>query len=460
MPEFLDHRQVFSLLEVTQSIGDILAERFSGAFWVRAELLKLNHYPKSGHCYPDLVEKVKGTVVAQMRAHLWRNAYEETNRRFVEITREPLKDGINILFFARISFHPVYGLALNILEIDPNYTLGVMAREKLETIRKLKENRIFDNNKRLIFPLLPKRIAVISVETSKGFSDFRKKIDENPFGYRFFYMLFPSLLQGDKAVNQLIRQLRRIRKIQDHFDVVAIIRGGGGDVGLNCYDNYRLAREVALFPLPVMTGIGHSTNETVVQMVAHTNNITPTDLADFLIQKFHNFTVPLREYSNAIFNFASGRLLSEKERVSETARYFRTVSLNSIDRNHSFLVRSARELYHHSVAMCTFGVSELKQRSTLLSLHTRSLIRGHNRMLKVSEKQLKAMDPENVLKRGFSITSLNGKVLKDPGILAGGETIVTRLSDGSITSIVESTSKKKWKKKSHTGKPLKSSKQS
>ncbi|MBE9492523.1 MAG: exodeoxyribonuclease VII large subunit, partial [Bacteroidetes bacterium] len=282
MPENINNKQVFSLLEVTQSIERTISNRYTNSIWVKAELLKLNHYPKSGHCYPDLVEKSGGAVVAQIRANLWKDDYQQINKIFLETTKEPLKDGINILFNARIKYHPVHGLALQILDIDPNYTLGDMVREKLETIRKLKEEKIFDRNKSLKFPLLPKRIAVISVETSKGYSDFRNKIDKNPFGYRFFYMLFPSLLQGDKAVNDMLKQLARIRKVKDHFDVVAIIRGGGGDVGLNCYDNYNLAKEIALFPLPVLTGIGHSTNETVVQMVAYKNNITPTDVAGYL----------------------------------------------------------------------------------------------------------------------------------------------------------------------------------
>jgi exodeoxyribonuclease VII large subunit len=312
MPETINDRKVFSLLEVARSISKTIADRYTSSFWVKAELLKLNHYPRSGHCYPDLVEKSAGSVVAQVRSNLWKSDYNQINRRFLEVTGEPLKDGINILLQARIQYDPIHGLSLQILDIDPGFTMGEMLREKLDTIKKLKEEGLFERNKTLPFPLLPKRVAVISVETSKGYSDFRKKIDENPYGFHFFYMLFPSLLQGDGAVPELKRQLNRIRIVKDHFDVVAIIRGGGGDLGLSCYDNYELAKEVALFPLPVLAGIGHSTNETVVQMVAFKNNITPTDLADYLIRKFSDFKTPLENYERLLNEIPNSAGKTEK----------------------------------------------------------------------------------------------------------------------------------------------------
>lgn len=465
MPETIGNRKVFTLLEVAGSIEKTLETRYTSSFWVKAEMLRLNHYPRSGHCYPDLVEKSEGNIVAQIRANLWSTTYREINRTFTEITKEPLKDGINILFSARIGYHPVHGLALTILDIDPSYTLGDMEREKQETIKRLQTGEIFDRNKKLPFPLLPKRIAVISVETSKGFADFRNVIDGNPFGYRFFYMLFPSLLQGNNAVKELLEQFRKIKKVREHFDVVAIIRGGGGDVGLSCYDNYDLAKEIALFPLPVLTGIGHSTNETIAQMVAYKNNITPTDLAGFLIQQLHNFRVPLEERERKIMDFAQQLIKMEETTLKEKIRFFISVTRSRTGKTSSELDVLGREIHHQSrifmnhhkewlaqlsgqlaeqatTAMFnTFG--NLTQKEILFDIHLKNLIDKKKNTLGELEKQVQILDPVRVLKRGFSITRLNGRALSDPAKARKGDLLITELQNGEIKSTVESTKKSK-----------------
>src|SRR5690606_6223526 len=271
MAEVYQERQVFSLYEIAQGLKTVIGERFPYAFWIKAEMIKLNHYRHSGHCYPDLVEKKDGKVIAQMRATLWSSDYLHINGKFLKTLKEPLKDGIKILFLAKISFDPQYGLSLRIMDIDPSFTLGDIEREKFETIERLKTEGYYHKNKQLPFPLLPKRIAIISVETSKGYADFMKVLSNNPYGYKFIMELFPSLLQGEKAITSIKAQLAAIKKIKNRFDVVAIIRGGGGDVGLSCYNDYSLSKAVADFPLPVITGIGHATNETVVEMVAYQN---------------------------------------------------------------------------------------------------------------------------------------------------------------------------------------------
>jgi len=238
MPEKINNKTIFSLLEVTQSVKKTLSERYKSSFWVKAEMNKLNHYPQSGHCYPELVEKKDGKIIAQMKANLWKDDYNKISNNFQRIVKEPLKDGIKILFCAKITFHPTYGLSLRIMDIDTSYSLGDLEKEKAETIEKIKKEGIYNNNKEQKLPLLPKRIAIISVQTSKGYSDFIKVIEENSWGYKFFHLLFPSLLQGEKAVDSLINQLQRIKRVKTHFDVVAIIRGGGGDIGLSCYNNF------------------------------------------------------------------------------------------------------------------------------------------------------------------------------------------------------------------------------
>ena len=438
MSETINNQQVFSLLEVTRSIEKTISARYKSTFWVKAEMIKLNHYSYSGHAYPDLVEKKNGKVVAQIRSTLWSSRFEEINRRFLNITKEPLKDGINIMFRAQIKFSPLYGLSINIIDIDPSVTLGDMEREKQATISKLKEEAIFDNNKKHLLPLLPQRLAIISVETSKGYADFINVIDTNSWGYRFFHMLFPSLIQGDQAVASIMKQLNSIKRVKHHFDLVAIIRGGGGDVGLSCYNNFELSKEIALFPIPVFTGIGHSTNETVVEMVSHTNNITPTKLAEFLIQKFHNFNVPVQEAQRIISEFAIQTLKDTGKGLSDTSKYFQSVTQGLLFQNKEKLQNEIRNLSN--------GIP-------------RQLEKSRNN-LEDKEWQVQMLDPVNVLERGYSITYLNGKALHQSTDVNQGDMIETRLFNGKLESIVRTTNLIKWKKKNRTQKLSKSFKKS
>ena len=350
MADTIDGKKIFSLLEVTSSIQKTLALRYTSSFWVMAEMNKLNYYPQSGHCYPDLVEKMDGKVIAQLKSTLWRDDYNRINDRFLSVVKSPLKDGIRILFCARVTFDSMHGLALRITDIDPVFSLGELEREKQESIALLKKDGLFDLNRTLPFPLLPKRLAIISVETSKGYADFRKMIDGNQYGYRFSYHLFPSLLQGDRAIDSILSQLGRIRKVVSHFDVVAIIRGGGGEVGLSCFNDFRLSREIARFPLPVITGIGHATNETVVEMVAYRNAITPTELAGYLLQKFHDFAVPVRRAQEILASRAAGMIADERRGFFHTMKFFRSVTTNVLLRSRHDIQSLVRELLISVVA--------------------------------------------------------------------------------------------------------------
>jgi exodeoxyribonuclease VII large subunit len=396
-----------------------------------------------------------------MKSVLWRDDYISINSTFLREIKEPLKDGVKILFLAKITFDPEHGLALRILDIDPSYTLGDLEKEKTETIRKLKSEGIFFRNKTLSMPLLPQRIAIISAETSKGYSDFRKVIDENGWNYRFFHLLFPSLLQGDKGVESMMQQLDRIRKVSNHFDVVAIIRGGGGDVGLSCYNNYELSKAVALFPLPMLTGIGHSTNETVVEMVAHENAITPTKLGEFLLQKFHNFAVPLQKAEEKIAIQAKKILQEEKSRFNGEIRMFRSATSNHMQvsrnllMNNSFIIRrESRHLIQHSRLILDHQIRQLDamagntmigEGSRLLQLAgrtgelSRRDLREKSIWLENLSRQVEILDPKNVLRRGYSITLKGGKPVKDPGGLTKGDILETLVAGGKISSEVQST---------------------
>ncbi|MBE0638562.1 MAG: exodeoxyribonuclease VII large subunit [Bacteroidales bacterium] len=462
MPESVQNHKVFSLLEITQSIQRAFQQWYSGAYWIKAEMNKLNFYKYSGHCYPDLVERQDGKVVAQIRGTLWSDDFNRINNNFLSILKEPLKDGINILFLAKVSFSPVHGISLMILDIDPAYTLGDLEREKLETIKRLKQEDIFDQNKLLPLAPLPQRIAIISVETSKGYADFKKIIKGNTWGYKYFLMLFPALLQGDKAPESIMGQLSRIKRVIRHFDAVAIVRGGGGEVGLSSYNNYQLARTITTFPIPVLTGIGHSTNETVAEMVAHTNAITPTELADYLIQKFHNLAVPLNDASRKISGLSQSIMHSEWKRLIEEVRYFRSVTSYAIMRNRELVMSTTRQTAQHAKTSLKEqkghlnslfnellklpsiyiirAVNELDQEVFLLNKNMDAFLKSTEGELSSLEKQLSLLHPENVLKRGYSITLLNGKSVTSTKNIVQGDIIETILHQGNLKSKIIKTS--------------------
>ncbi|MEG2071151.1 MAG: exodeoxyribonuclease VII large subunit, partial [Bacteroidales bacterium] len=303
--ETFNDRPIYTLSEITKSIQTTISKTYTKAYYIKAEILKLNLYPHSGHCYPELVEKENNKIKTSLRAIIWKSQFDAINKRFLTITGEKLKENINILCLATVEFSSQYGLALYIQDIEPTYTLGEMVKNKREVIERLKKEGVFTANKEKQLPVLPKRIAIISVETSKGYSDFMITLNQNSWNYKFECELFPSILQGDKAITTINQRLDEIEKKRSQFDCVVIVRGGGADIGMSCYDDYQLANRVATFSLPVISGIGHSTNESVTDMVAYTYKITPTEVAYFLIQKFHEFAIKVEELQSNMVKSAS-----------------------------------------------------------------------------------------------------------------------------------------------------------
>lgn len=461
MPEKTNDKTIFSLVEISRSIQRCVAENFKSAFWIKAEMNKLNYYSHSGHCYPELVEKKDGKVIAQLKGNLWNTDFIKINAKFLKVLKEPLKDGIKILFCATVNFDPVYGLGLRILDIDPSFSLGELEREKQETIDRLKQENIFDQNKSLLLPLLPQRIAIISVETSKGYSDFIKIIDSNPHGYKFFLYLFPALLQGDRSIESILIQLKKIGKIKSHFDAVVIIRGGGGDVGLSSYNNYHLSKAIALFPIPVLTGIGHSTNETVAEMVCYKSAITPSELADFFIQKFNSYSEPVRKAEELIKEKAKRLIRDEKLKFDNTLKYFRSVTTNllhrsnneikahsiTLSRQSNFLIRNEKQaLSNIATGIRRSSINLIRENLQIvnqLALNTKKFpvtcIEKQKTEINNLEKAVRMLDPINVLQRGYSITLLNGKSISSVNEISEGDTITTLVADGSIESKVNAT---------------------
>lgn len=458
MAEVYQDRQVYSLFEISQSLKKTISEKFPYAFWIKAEMIKLNHYRHSGHCYPDLAEKENGRVIAQTRATLWSSDYLQINNKFLNTLKEPLKDGIKILFLARINYDPVYGLSLRILDIDPSFTLGDIEKEKNDTIKRLKEEDLFDKNKKLPFPLLPKRIAIISVETSKGYADFMKVLSTNPYGYKFILKLFPSLLQGEKAITSIKTQLNNIKKEIENFDVVAIIRGGGGDVGLSCYNDYSLSAAVAGFPIPVITGIGHATNETVVEMIAYQNAITPTKIAEVLIEKFHNFSYPVQEAQRIISERSRRMIKDAGKQLKIISRIFKAESRHLLLKNEGEIRKAIQILSGESKYLIAGNKKTIKEIPLLIKKNSRTYIlneknkiadnktaidknlklyfRTSKQEIEAVEKTIDILNPFNLLQRGYSLTLKNGKIVKSIDEVKKGDIIETMLANGTISSEV------------------------
>jgi exodeoxyribonuclease VII large subunit len=335
-----------------------------------------------------------------------------------------------------------------------------LQRERDETLKRLQKEGLLNLNQQLDFPVLPKRIALISADTSKGYSDFMKVIEQNPWGYKFFTMLFPAYLQGDVAVSSIIEQLERIKKVLSHFDIVVIVRGGGGEVGMTCYNNYELCKAIASFPIPVLTGIGHSTNLTVAEMISFRNAITPTELGEFLIQSFHEFSVPVQEARKSIRTNALKLIEFTRNAFSNETKHFRNAAHLYLNRSDQELQNATRmiqgqakmllvqnkEIINASMhELKNSGYRLLKDQRTELSRSSEILTNGSQRILERKTKEIenlngmvRLLNPINVLKRGFSITTMNGQTLKEGMDLKEGTIIETTTFDLKLVSEIKS----------------------
>jgi len=437
LSETYHNQQIFSLNEVLASVGKTLAARYQRAYWMKAEMNKLNFYAYSGHCYPDLVEKQEGKVVAQTRAIIWSTTFQAINKKFLEVLKEPLKDGINILFLAKITFTPLHGLSLQILDIDPSYSLGILEREKQENINRLKQEGLFYLNKNLELPLLPQRVAVISVETSKGYADFIKIIQHNPSGYHLDLQLFPARLQGDWAINDIIARLQKIKANADDFDVVAIIRGGGGEVGLAAFNDYKLAKAIAEFPIPVLTGIGHATNETISEMVAYKNAITPTECAQFLLDKFEQSDQELTRLMLKINNIVQRKVEREQYLLRQVATALANATKHLATQQNLKLQLHYQLINNYCHRLLENNKATIQTLIRNLAVISTDKINAEHRQLTQFEKNLVLIDPKNVLKRGYSITRIAGKSIQPDGELPKeGQLVETEFYHGKIKSIV------------------------
>ena len=433
-------KQIFSLKQVVQSIQKTIEERYSTNYWVKAEMHKMNRYP-SGHAFPELVQKEDGKIVAQITGTIWKQQLERINEAFIQVVKEPLQDGKTLLLLVKINYHPTFGLTLQILDIDPSYSLGELQREREETLKKLEALQLINRNQSREFPLLPKRIAIISGDSSKGLSDFYQVLQENPYNYYFETTFFEAYVQGDLAVNSICNALEKIKENIAKYDVVGIVRGGGAEVGMTCYNHFDLCKSIASFPIPVLTGIGHSTNLTVAEMVSFRNAITPTKLAEFLVLTFREFDLEIEKLLKQL-SLESERLLSMKQLKL-------IAQVNGLSQLVQKRIRNAKERFlslqfkvqHQSRSQLAQHQQAIENKETRLKPQVQFFLEKEVQKIQQVEEKVQFLDPIHVLKRGYSITRIKGKAIDGNALIEVDSEIETQTIQGTFSAKVTSISR-------------------
>ncbi len=405
--------EAITLLELNGRVKSTLQFEMPDAYWVQAEISSISPSGQ-GHCYLELVQKdaTGRNFLAKAKANIWRGTWLKLKPYFEAQTGETLKVGMKVLLQVTVTFHEVYGYSLVVQEIDPTYTMGDMARRRKEILEQLEKDGVIGLNRELEIPALPQRIAVISSATAAGWGDFRDQLANNIYGFRFYVKLFPAAMQGDDVERSVISALNAVALRRDDFDVVIIIRGGGAVSELSCFDSYNLAFNIANFPLPVITGIGHERDDTVADVVAHTKVKTPTAAAEFIINKVFDTASELENLTRRMGDAISERMNAEKVRIERLSQ-----KLPSL-----------------------FAVLKTRQEQILETIWIRSvngvrnMLTAQTHKLEIVDKTLAAADPAVILKRGYSLTKAGGRSVKCASDLKKGDRLTTVFADGSVES--------------------------
>jgi exodeoxyribonuclease VII large subunit len=427
---------VLTLSELNAAIKETLERAFPETLWVVAEITEFRCNAK-GHCYLELAERDEEETIAQIRANIWARTFRSIAFKFEKATGETLKQGMKVLLQVNVTFHEVYGLSLNIKDIDPTYSLGEMTRKKREVIERLTKEGLITLNKQVPLTLVPQRIAVISSSTAAGYGDFVNHLDGNPYGYKIFHTLHQSLMQGQEAVASIISALREVNRNRKSYDAAVIVRGGGSQIDLSCFDTYSLAAEVAKFPLPVITGIGHERDDTVVDIVAHTKLKTPTAVAEFLLSNMTSFEERLIEAQTILIHRVKEFIGDEDHRLQYLAQHFKHIVKDSFSGEMTRIEIGLHKLIHGTTQMVDSHTNRLRLGMSRIAAGINALFRQHENRITHYGQAIRLLDPVNVLKRGYSITYLNEKAIRDGADVRAGDIIRTRIYKGSIRSKVE-----------------------
>lgn len=448
-----------TLFDLNQRIKETLSREFQSSFWVVAEISEIKEN-SSGHCYLELIQKddQQDYPKAKARATIWAYSYRMLKPYFETTAGRPLSSGIKVLVLVDIVFHEVFGYSLNIVDIEPSYTLGDIEQKRREAIEKLIAEGVFDMNKGLEIPMLPKKVAVISSTNAAGLQDFVNQVETNQYGYKIEYKLFQAVMQGDSAESSIISALNQIYDQSNIYDIVAIIRGGGSQADLSCFDSYWLAAHVAQFPIPVITGIGHEKDTTVVDLVAHTKLKTPTAVAEFILNKYleaesiaDELKMRIEQITDEIIsdqNHRLGRMLSlilpitlqktskEKLLIERTQNKINFSLTQLFYKHNSHISETIKSIEYQSLLKLSNSNNRIDFLKKSLQNHSQHFIEKKWNNLEVNSNSINSLNPINVLKRGYSITYFNGKILTNPIVVAKGDTIKTLLKEGAISSTI------------------------
>ena len=432
-------KNVLSLFELNQLVRRSVRTCLPDEYWVQVELsdVRANY---SGHCYLECVQKdpKSNSLIAKARGIIWSNVFSQLKPYFEQETGQAFVSGIKVLVKVTVDFHELYGYSLTIVDIDPAYTLGDMARRRREILLRLQEEGVLSLNKELELPWLRSRIAVISSATAAGYGDFCNQLENNAFGFAFYPRLFPAIMQGERVEASVIAALDRIYAESEKWDVVVIIRGGGATSDLSGFDTYDLAASCAQFPLPIITGIGHERDDTVIDLVAHTRVKTPTAAAEFLVNHLRHTAEQLENYAYYIRQEVPARLNREKERLERCITRIPArvqMRLQREDFRRERLAKRMEMAWQSRLAREQYRL-ELSSRLSV-ALQARLLKEKHR--LDLLEKSVEAASPDLLLKRGYSITLKDGKAVTDASLLKPGDGVVTRVAKGQFSSEVQGT---------------------
>lgn len=426
-----------SLHDLNSLVKSVIDNELSSHYWIRTEMsdVRVN---QNGHCYLEFIEKDRlgKNSIAKARGMIWANTFHLLKAFFEETTKQPFASGLKVLVQVSITFHELYGYSLTVQDIDPSYTLGDQAINRAAIVKQLEEEGVLEMNKELELPIPTNRIAIISSPTAAGYEDFCDQLANNTYGYAFYTKLFPAIMQGDRTEDSIIYALEQIYAHQELFDAVVIIRGGGATSELSSFDSYMLAASCAQFPIPIITGIGHERDETVLDMVAHTRAKTPTAVAEFLVDNMNKYMEELLSIQLSIVTSTRLRLQEETVRLNtyELQNAYILKDWSKQQANFLYLAKSTLEKSASRVKKEEeLTLNSIKER---LVTNTIRLSKSESVRIENIERQVNLVSPENLLRKGYTFTIKEGKIVRRSSDLKKGEVISTIFSDGKIDSTI------------------------
>ena len=424
-----------TLYQLNNLVRQVIDYSLSDTYWVEAELAECRE--SGGHCYMDLVQKDEDTLVARAQARCWRNTWSYVLPKFMKVTGERPRPGMKVLLSVKAQFHEAYGFSWIVQDIDPNYTLGDMARQRQEIINTLKREGIFDLNKSLSVPMFAQRIAVISSQTAAGYGDFCNQLENNEYGFKFRTRLFPAVMQGEQVEQTIIEALNKINDSIEDFDIVVIIRGGGATSDFSGFDTLELAENVANFPLPIITGIGHDRDECILDMISCVRVKTPTAAATWLIDNLLETLERIEDASRSITDYVRSRMEQERLRLGRIQSFLPVAFSLKKTREEARLANLATRLHtsvNQQINIEQNRIANIEQRPPLI---IKNRIERASYQLEMLSQRTNAVDPIHVLQRGYSIALHDGMAIKDPKSLKKGDEVTVVMASGAIDTIVK-----------------------